>query len=146
MHPRPKTIELRARKNECNKKFRRASWEQSKTTTLHVHYTHFFGFISLPLFHDSDVKFAYATSYGGCQQTKNLSFTFFPCVRSLRIELRESSHTFHILSKRRNANSFLWWRFAVDVEGALASTTATAAKNVTFKVNFRFLKYLSRLF
>ena len=35
--------------------------------------------------------------------------------------------------------------FAVDVEGALASTTATAAKNVTFKVNFRFLKYLPRL-
>ena len=144
MDPSPKTIELHARKNECNKKFRWASWEQSKTTTLHVHYT--FWFISLPLFHDSDVKFAYATSYGGCQQTKNLSFTFFPCVRSLRIELRESSHTFHILSKRRNANSFLWWRFAVDVEGALASTTATAAKNVTFKVNFRFLKYLSRLF
>ena len=46
----------------------------------------------------------------------------------------------------RNANSFLWWRFAVDVEGALASTMATTAKNVTFKVNFRFLKYFSRLF
>ena len=96
MDPSPKTIELRARKNECNKKFRWASWEQSKTTTLHVHYT--FWFISLPLFHDSDMKFACATCYGGCKQTKNLSFTFFTCVRSLRIELRESSHTFHIFS------------------------------------------------
>ena len=147
MHPSPKTIELRARKNEWNKKFRRASSEQSKTTTLHVYYS--FWFISLPLFHASNVKFAYATSYGGCKQMTNLSFTFFTCVRWSRIELRESSHIFHILSDLlywRNANSFLWWRFAIDSKRVLASTMATAAKNVTFKVNFPFFLNICRVY
>ena len=71
--------------------------EQNNNSARALHFlVHFFAAISRWLF--SDVKFAYATSYGGCQQPKNLSFTFFPCVRSSRIELRESSHTFHILS------------------------------------------------
>ena len=72
----------------------------SKTTALHVHQA--FGiFLWRPL-HDCDVKLSNVTFYTGSEHNaRNFPFSLWTCIKSMRIQLQETSPLFDKLSESK---------------------------------------------
>ena len=137
-HPQNPNRDLkqRRRRRRRQRKRRKKALALKQHGTLHVHYT--FWFISLPLFHDDyflmwNLLTRLLMEDANSRRTY-LSLSFLACGHQ---ELNSGKVRIHstfwaICYVWRNANSFLWWRFAVDVEGALASTTIHSSKRRHF--------------